>query len=129
MGSFFTQNVSRPCASVQNKVSAMIGFGRALRERANKLGLSDTEVARRAGLEVGRYGNYARDSREPDLATLVRISKVLLTTPNALLGIEDLPETEQDEFLAAFNILDADGRQLALKVLRTIAEHQASRGD
>lgn len=52
------------------------------------LGLSDAEVARRAGLSARRYGNYVQGLREPDLATLVRISRALQTTPDALLGVE-----------------------------------------
>jgi len=107
----------------------MIEVGRALRARAEQLGLSDTEVARRSGLDVGRYGNYVRGSREPDFRTFRRICRVLMTTPNALLGVEELPETEQAEALAAFSALDEDGRRLALKILRAMAEHQVSSDD
>ena len=59
-----------------------------LRKRAEQLGLSHAEVARRTGLSERRYGNYVTGRREPDLALLVRIAEVLQTTPNALLGIE-----------------------------------------
>jgi len=65
----------------------MDGFGERLRARAQDLGLSDAEVARRAGLSVNRYGNYVRNTREPDLATLVRIAEVLGTTPDGLLQV------------------------------------------
>ncbi|WP_420917357.1 helix-turn-helix domain-containing protein [Rhizobium laguerreae] len=44
-------------------------------------------MARRAGLTDRRYGNYVTGDREPDLATLLRISETLQTTPNDLLGI------------------------------------------
>ncbi len=60
-------------------------LGQKLRERAAELGLSNSEVARRAQLDERRYGNYIRDARKPDFATLVRICRVLLTTPNDLL--------------------------------------------
>ncbi|MER9329499.1 helix-turn-helix transcriptional regulator [Mesorhizobium sp. M0587] len=55
------------------------------RMRAEELGISDAEVARRAGLSERRYGNYVSGRREPDLTTLVRIAAVLATTPNDLL--------------------------------------------
>lgn len=114
--------------TVQNKLSAMVDLGKALRERARELGLSDAEVARRARLDVGRYGNYSRGSREPDFQTFLRICRVLQTTPNALLGVEEMGRNEQDRLLAAYNVLDEDGRQLAVRVLDAMAQHQVDRG-
>jgi transcriptional regulator with XRE-family HTH domain len=60
-------------------------FAKRIRERARELGLSDAEVARRAGLSERRYAYYATAEREPNLATLVRICEVLAATPNAML--------------------------------------------
>ena len=45
---------------------------------ARELGLSDAEVARRAGLSERRYGYYATGEREPNLATLVPKTAILL---------------------------------------------------
>src|SRR6185312_14558773 len=61
-------------------------FATNLRRRAEELGISNAEVARRADLSERRYGNYVSGRREPDLATLVRIASVLATTPNDLLS-------------------------------------------
>lgn len=61
-------------------------FATNLRKRAEELGISNAEAARRAGLSERRYGNYVSGRREPDLATLVRIATVLGTTPNELLS-------------------------------------------
>jgi transcriptional regulator with XRE-family HTH domain len=58
------------------------------------LGLSDAEVARRAGLSERRYGYYAAGEREPNLATLVRICEVLGLTPNDLLLTEAMPRVQ-----------------------------------
>lgn len=63
-------------------------FAANLRKRAGELGISNAEVARRAGLSERRYGNYVSGRREPDLATLVRIAVVLQTSPNILLEFE-----------------------------------------
>lgn len=63
-------------------------FAERIRERARELGLSDAEVARRAGLSERRYSYYAKGEREPNLATLLLICDVLAATPNDLL----LPE-------------------------------------
>lgn len=79
----------------------MDSFAQNLRNRAEQLGISNAEVARRAGLSERRYGNYVSGRREPDLATLVRISQVLETTPDALLGF-DLP-TDKDALRSKIN--------------------------
>lgn len=63
-------------------------LAKSLRKRAEELGLSHAEVARRTGLSERRYGHYVVGRNEPDLATLLRIAKVLKTTPNILLGFE-----------------------------------------
>ena len=63
----------------------MISLGKKLRSFARDLGLSDAEVARRAGLTERRYGHYVTGAREPDLATLLRICKTLAASPNELL--------------------------------------------
>jgi len=63
------------------------------------LGISNAEAARRVGLDERRYAHYASGRREPDLATLVRISDALGTSPNWLLGVT--VSTAQDAHLAA----------------------------
>ena len=66
----------------------MDGLGKVLRDRAAALALSDSEVARRAGLSQARYHNYVSDQTEPDLATLVRICRILGISPNDALGYD-----------------------------------------
>jgi transcriptional regulator with XRE-family HTH domain len=87
-----------------------------LRERARELNLSDAEVGRRAGLSERRYGNYVRGSREPDLATILRICEVLDTTPNDLLLIEESGhQHERDRWLSR---LLSTGKRLTAPDLR-----------
>lgn len=80
----------------------MESFSTNLKRRAQELGLSNAEVARRAGLTERRYGNYITGRREPDLATLIRIATVLESSPNALLSFDDKPDQ-----LTAADILKA----------------------
>ncbi|MCJ8145112.1 helix-turn-helix transcriptional regulator [Ancylobacter sp. A5.8] len=63
-------------------------FASNLKKRAEELGISNAEVARRAGLSERRYGNYVSGRREPDLATLVAIARVLETSPDNLLSYD-----------------------------------------
>jgi phage repressor protein C with HTH and peptisase S24 domain len=71
----------------------MRGFGERLRRRARELDMSDAAVAKKAGLTPRRYTNYVNNDREPDLLTLLTISKVLRTTPDWLLGITEESDT------------------------------------
>lgn len=70
-------------------------FAANLKNRAAELGLSNAEVARRAGLTERRYAHYVSGDREPDLTTLVRIARVLQTSPNVLLQF-DVAEVTSD---------------------------------
>jgi transcriptional regulator with XRE-family HTH domain len=81
-------------------------FAQRIRERARELGLSDAEVARRAGLSERRYGYYVTGEREPNLATLVRICEVLAATPNDLLLAEGKPpaQSQRDRVLARISV-------------------------
>ena len=62
-------------------------FSSNLKRRAEQLGISNAEVARRTGLSDRRYGNYVSGVREPDLATIVRIATILETSVDELLGL------------------------------------------
>jgi transcriptional regulator with XRE-family HTH domain len=63
-------------------------FAKNLKSRAEELGLSNAEVARRVGLSERRYAHYVSGRNEPDLALLVKIAELLRTTPNELLGVQ-----------------------------------------
>ena len=89
-------------------------FASNLRKRAEELGISNAEAARRVGLSERRYGNYISGRREPDLATLVRIATVLETSPDELLSFGDHEERSEprllarDRIIAATNVLTPD---------------------
>lgn len=63
-------------------------FAANLRRRAQELGLSNAEVARRVGLSERRYAHYVSGRNEPDLAMLLKIAEVLNSTPNLLLSLD-----------------------------------------
>jgi transcriptional regulator with XRE-family HTH domain len=99
----------------------MQGFGDRLRKRARLLGMSDAEVARRIGLGERRYAHYVADTREPDLATLVKICRTLDVTPNELLGVTDMREEPEErerlvsELLSVIRPLSDDGLRIAIR--------------
>ena len=74
---------------VMNALALRTGIGTRLKEAADLRQMSDAEVARRCGFSAERYGNYARNKREPDFDALVTICRVLDVTPNYLFGVSD----------------------------------------
>jgi transcriptional regulator with XRE-family HTH domain len=108
----------------------MQAFAQRIRERARELGLSDAEVARRAGLSERRYGYYATGEREPNLATLLRICEVLAGTPNDLLIAEGKPppQSGRDRSLArisaATDNLTLSELDLAVCLLECLMAHR-----
>lgn len=107
-------------------------FATNLRRRAEELGISNAEVARRAGLSERRYGNYVGGRREPDLATLVRIASVLVTTPNELLTEDNSASTPDDlvrqRAIAALAALPRDDlERLAIMIEALVAERAKDR--
>ena len=79
-------------------------FSARLKQRAEDLGISNAEAARRAGLLERRYANYIAGEREPDLDTLAKIARILETTPNYLLGFgETLDTGRRAKFFSRLN--------------------------
>ena len=104
----------------------MQGMGARLRARARKLGLSDTEVARRLDISQPHYANYVNDINEPDLATLVRICRALGIAPDEALRFADAPRQTGDDLLkaritAAAGCKDAARLRIAAALMDTLA--------
>lgn len=108
-------------------------FGKNLRRRARELGLSDAEVARRAGIGERRYGFYVTGDREPDLTTLVRICGVLQASVDEVLGREQhQPNTASaamiDKLVASATSLSDDMLSLLVDTAETFLVHERKRG-
>jgi transcriptional regulator with XRE-family HTH domain len=105
-------------------------FSKNLRRRAEELGISNAEVARRADLTERRYGNYVSGRREPDLATLVRIAHVLETTPDALLGFGAVGKSRgdalRDKVASAMNALANADREVVAACAEAIVKLRSS---
>lgn len=108
----------------------MDGLGRRLKARARALGWSDAEVARRLDIAQTRYANYVTDKHEPDLATFLRICRVLGAEPEALLGYE--PTQGRGEaarmrrrIAALGQAMDEETLRLALELMELLAARSA----
>lgn len=100
-----------------------------LRKRSIELGLTNNEVARRAGLHERRYANYAIGRREPNVATLVRLAEVLHSSPNELLGFgPTVTRTKRNLQMDRLNAASEGLSPADLDVLVRIAEGLANGG-
>ncbi len=88
-------------------------------------------MARRAGLSEKRYSNYVTGRREPDLATVVRIAKVLQTTPDRLLSFGDETDVEpiaQQRIRAAIGVLSPDDLETVAIMVEALASKRHAGG-
>ena len=105
-------------------------FADNLRRLALALNLSNAEVARRAGLEERRYGNYVTGRREPDLETLIRIAGVLGCSVDELLGpdVHNDPvsevETLRKRLMAAGAALPKSDLERVVIQVEALASHK-----
>lgn len=120
----YNPNRRWPALWLSGTTAWMEGLGQRLRRRARELGLSDAEVARRAGLTATRYGHYVSDYREPDLVTFSRICGVLGMTPNDILAFVPEPdglEASRAAVVRSAAVMDAATLETAAKVMAALA--------
>ena len=71
----------------------LVAFARILREARLTAGLSQTELARRTGLQQAHLSDWERGTRPASrmsIITLILLAGTLHTTPHALLGWDNL---------------------------------------
>ncbi len=112
---------------------AKTGWGERIKTRARELGLTDAAVARALDLPQRRYSAYANETRELDFATLLRICRVLRTTPDAILGVGThvalaAGDADVARMEAALLGLGEADRIRALAVLEVLAAHPTASG-
>ncbi len=64
-------------------------FASALRRSRLQAGLSQEQLARRAGLHPAEVSRMERAAREPRLSMLVRLARALRVEPEKLVGDRD----------------------------------------
>ena len=86
----FVSEVKKICAEAQYQYETIYRktFSVRLREARIKARLTQSEVSQRLGMTQGGYTQYEQARREPTLATLCRLSKVLKCPTDWLLGME-----------------------------------------
>lgn len=72
-------------------------LGRRMAEMRGALGLNQETVGARSGLSTSYVSMLERGTRLPHLEVLCTVAKVLGTTPEVLLGSEEMEEMEEME--------------------------------
>ena len=98
-----------------------------MRQRAKLLGLNDSELARRLGIETSKFGKYVRDTHEPDYPTLLQICAALDVTPNDLLLASDA-NTEPTERQRLLSLITGTCATMPDAELRVVAKMVAAAG-
>lgn len=92
----------------------MSDVGRNIRKYRLLRGMSQAELAERAGRKRSAIGNYESGAREPDYDTLTALADALGVTAAALLGGEARADGDEDELWTLREALrrDPDRRML-----------------
>lgn len=87
----------------------MLKLATKLKERADALGITNVEAARRCDLDRRRYGHYVTGRSRPNYETLLKICKALGTSPNLLLDFRDGNQPEEiDQLISVALNLSSD---------------------
>ena len=65
--------------TIMNKCS--VDYGNFIKERRQKMGLTQEEVSKKLGISQVAYGRYELGLREPNFSLIIRISEVLNFKP------------------------------------------------
>ena len=108
-----------------------MSFNQQLRKRSKQLGLTDVEVARRAGISERRYGHYVAGKREPNFAMLRKLCSVLDTDPNFLLSGDMKAAAKAGEeaakINAVINVLEKPDLELLAEFADTLIRLRSKR--
>ena len=83
-----------------------------------KSGMTQAEVAEKAGISDRTYADIERGTVNMRIETFIRICNVLCTTPDEILVFnETADEIEQDKIIERLNLCTKKERKTALEIL------------
>lgn len=92
-------------------------LGEKMREARIKTGLTQAQVAEKASIEPAYYGQLERATKVPSLQTLMKIARILKTSPSALM--QEAPDSDFDKNIRKAMIgLSASNKKFAANLLR-----------
>lgn len=91
-------------------------FSARLIAAREKRGLSQTELARKAGLQPAAIGHFEKDRRKPSFANIRALAKALDITSDYLLGRTLGIEGATTAFRGEENLTDADREHIQMMI-------------
>jgi transcriptional regulator with XRE-family HTH domain len=106
-----------------------VGIGQKVKEYREKLGINQSELARRAGLTPAAVWQIENGRRNPNAETLRRLAEELGVSADSLLqgGQSDEESAGARVLTRTFDALDDGDRQLLLDIVKQFRE-RAKRG-
>lgn len=107
-------------------------FGDMLREMLEERGITQKKLAEDLHIAPSTMGNYVRNLREPDYATLKRIAAYFRVSTDMLLEYETGESVPQDgvseaQMIRLFRRLDAETQRLLLEQGRLLMQYRAGK--
>jgi transcriptional regulator with XRE-family HTH domain len=105
-------------------------FPQRLQALREKRGLSQEELAKRAGLQGTAISHFETGTRKPSFDNLRRLADALETTVDYLMGRTSDPAavvTEGDQLFRDFEHLTTEEREIARDFMATLAKRSKER--
>ena len=107
------------------------GFGELLRKAREAKGLSQSELANKAGFQPSAIAHFESGRRSPSLDNLRRLADALSVTLDSLLGREPDPKSAgpaAEQLLRDFSRMPAKDQETVADIARMLAEKQRRKG-
>jgi len=99
-------------------------IGERIRKLRKESGLTQSELAEKAGISTMSLRRYERNERQLTVQIVERIANALSTTPAYLMGWDDFTQLEK-EILEAYLQLDEHTKKYLLKFLGITTTNRA----
>jgi len=109
--------------------SADYAFSDRLKSARDLRGLSQAELAQKAGLQPSAISHFETGGRKPSFDNLLLLADVLQVTTDFLLGRTesvDVPDEPANPFWADYAKLSSVNQEVAKTVVRALVKNQGS---
>ncbi len=104
-------------------ISDLVAIGNKLLSIRKRMGLTQAEVAEKAGLSDRTYADIERGTVNMRIETILRICNVLHITPDEILtDYSTAPSVRQEELIARLNACNPRDKETALQLLSVYLE-------
>lgn len=99
--------------------------GERIRDRRVQIGLSQEQLAHAIGSHQKQISRYEKGENDPTAEVVIRIAKALQTTPDWLLGFDDLEEDVSKIMQVIRSVKDKNQREALIEAIKAFADRIA----